>query len=137
MGHEHFALHTLHICFIVIQVYVFNPEVGACCEEKMLFSDKFSGADIDGNLDTAFFAHYQRKLFMVKGDDTYEAVGFNEYTDSTTTPLPRHNNTSIQYVDKWFNIWYDICEVSTMTEYTITTTENIQSSNSFQDPPGQ
>ena len=112
-----------------------NPRVGGCCEEKMLFRDKFPGTGLEGNLDAAFYAHYQDKLFLLKGDDTYEAVGFGQYSNTESTPLPRHNHTTVQYVDKWFNIWYDICEVSTTTEYAIRSeTESLQNSHLLRGP---
>ena len=99
----------------------------------MLFSDKFPNTNthaqeqqtqqqLNGYIDSAFYSHYRHKLYLLKGDDTYEGVGFSEY-ENNVTPLPRHNHTTLQYIDKWFNIWYDICEVSTTTEYVVQPTE--------------
>ena len=114
-------------------MYVFDPDVGGCCEQKMLFRDKFAGADHDGYVDTAYYSHHHRTLFILFGDEVYEGHGFG---DLQPVASPRHNHTSVLRKDKWFNIWYDICDVSVTTEYSIirtTTTEHLDNNHQTSD----
>ena len=93
----------------------------------MQFRDKFPGAEHDGYVDTAYFSHFHQSLFMLFGNEVYEGYGFGNLQP---VPTPRHNHTSVLHLDKWFNIWYDICDVSVTTEYAIihtTTTEHLES----------
>ncbi len=99
----------------------------------MQFQDKFpstsSEHQLNGFLDAAFFSHFRHTLYFVKGQDTFEGVGFSEY-HKDVSPMPRHNHTTVQFVDKWFNIWFDICEVSTTTEYVVQTSATHSESHS-------
>ena len=60
---------------------------------------------LPANLDAAYFSYTENTLFFFKGDDYWQNVAFDP-TKHSDAP-----ENSVVYKGKWYDKWYDICDI--------------------------
>ncbi|XP_014788131.1 matrix metalloproteinase-21 [Octopus bimaculoides] len=101
-------------------VYVYNPRgEGApsktgCCERISKITDEFPAAKgerpLEGNLDAVYYSYKKQSMYFLKGENVWRNSNFSRRQS------PRKN--TIRYEGKWYNHWYDICDVKSDTSAT-------------------
>ena len=81
---------------------------GGCAEEKRLFTELYpmrkdipQELELTGTVDTVYHAYRHLQTFFIKGEHVW--VNHCLYSPG------RHN--CLSYAGKWFDIWFDICDV--------------------------
>ncbi|GAB1603961.1 matrix metalloproteinase-21-like [Argonauta hians] len=99
------------------KVYVYNPRgEGApsktgCCERIVNIRDEFPAAEgqrpLPDNLDAVYYSYKKQSMYFIKGEDVWKNINFSRRQN------PRKN--TIRYEGKWYEHWYDICDVKSDT----------------------
>ncbi|XP_045190503.1 matrix metallopeptidase-21-like [Mercenaria mercenaria] len=94
-------------------VYVFDPKVPeesrGCCLRKNKIQDEFPASEgsqtLPDNIDAVYYSHIDESQFFIKDEDVWQNIAFH--------PRQKHTTNSVKYIGKWFDKWFDICDVTT------------------------
>lgn len=97
-------------------VYVFDPvappEERGCCVRKTSIQEEFPAASgqrpLPSHLDAVYYSYKDKMQYFFKGDDYWR----NKLYD----PRQRRTNNLVEYMGKWYDKWFDICDVQEMNE---------------------
>ncbi|KAK3595878.1 hypothetical protein CHS0354_014708 [Potamilus streckersoni] len=93
-------------------VYVFDPKLPkgerGCCERKRKLQDEFPAEEgsepLPDRLDVVFYSYKDQSVFFFKDEDVWQNVPFH--------PRQKQIKNSVKYLGKWYDKWFDICDVS-------------------------
>ncbi|XP_069139651.1 matrix metallopeptidase-21-like [Argopecten irradians] len=96
-------------------VYVYDPkepeETRGCCIRTVRFEDEFPTVEGDevltGNVDAVYYSYKNKTVYFIKDEHVWQNYLFH----------PRQKKqirNAIKYVGKWYEMWYDICDVRKM-----------------------
>lgn len=94
-------------------VYVFDPKVPessqGCCLRKGKIQDEFPAVvdskPLPDNIDAVYYSHVDESMFFIKDEDVWQNIAFH--------PRQKHLTNGLKYIGKWYDKWFDICDVTT------------------------
>lgn len=95
------------------QVYVFDPKVPessqGCCLRKGKIQEEFPAIEdsqpLPNNIDAVYYSHVDESMFFIKDEDVWQNIAFH--------PRQKHLTNGLKYIGKWYEKWFDICDVTT------------------------
>ena len=99
------------------QVYVFDPkepkETRGCCVRQNKLADEFPAAEgskpLPPNLDSVYYSYKDSSVYFIRDEEVWQNVLFH--------PRQKHVKNSVKYLGKWYEKWFDICDVTTHSTY--------------------
>lgn len=94
------------------KVYVYNPRgqgapsTTGCCERIVNIREEYPSVDdspLPDNLDAVYYSYKEKSMYFLKGEDVWKNVRFHRRQRNTVNEI-RHEG-------KWYDHWYDICDV--------------------------
>ncbi|KAL4232259.1 Matrix metallopeptidase 21 [Mactra antiquata] len=95
-------------------VYVYDPKVPkesqGCCVRTNKIVDEFPSVEdstepLPTNFDAVYYSYVDESMYFIKDEDVWKNVAFH--------PRQKHIKNGVKYIGKWFDIWFDICDVTT------------------------
>ena len=87
-------------------------ETKGCCVRKRLISEEFPAAEgeepLPSDLDSVYYSYNNQTVYFIKNEDVWQNVRFH--------PRQKTIRNEIKYVGKWYEQWFDICDVRNMHE---------------------
>ena len=98
---------------LIFQVYVFDPKGPAdtqtCCLRKLKIQEEFPAVEnsipLPDNLDAVYYSYDDDSMYFIKDEDVWKNVAFHK--------RQKHIKNGVLYMGKWFDKWFDICDVNT------------------------
>ena len=83
------------------------PEEKGCCVVKTTLQEEFPAAEgeqpLPAHLDAVYYSYRHKMQYFFKGEDYWR----NKLYD----PRQRRVRNSVEYMGKWYDKWFDICDV--------------------------
>lgn len=108
-------------------VYVYDPtdeddETKGCCVRIQKIWEEFPALEgekpIEGDLDAVYYSYNDTTVYFFKGEDVWKNELFH--------PRQKQIRNGIKYVGKWYDHWYDICEVRpTFSQFELPSYSNV------------
>lgn len=97
----------------MLQVYVYDPkgpeETQSCCLRKLKIQEEFPAVDnsrpLPDNLDAVYYSYDDDSMYFIKDEEVWKNVAFHK--------RQKHIKNGVMYIGKWFDKWFDICDVNT------------------------
>jgi len=97
---------------------VFDPkgptESQVCCLRTLKVQEEFPAIDgsipLPDNLDAVYYSYIDESMYFIKDEEVWKNVGFHI--------RQKHKKNAIKYIGKWFDLWFDICDVTTHSHST-------------------
>ncbi|WAR21721.1 MMP21-like protein [Mya arenaria] len=94
-------------------VYVYDPleaeDTRGCCVRKRKLQEEFPAVEgsepLPDNLDAVYYSHVNESMYFIKGEDVWQNVHFHV--------RQIHISNGVKYIGKWYEKWFDICDVTT------------------------
>ena len=101
----------------IFQVYIFDPkepkETKGCCVRQRTLREEFPAAEgskpLPDNLDSVYYSYKDSAMYFIRDEDVWQNVLFH--------PRQKHVKNSVKYLGKWYEKWFDICDVTTHSTY--------------------
>lgn len=82
------------------------PSTTGCCERIVNIREEYPSVDdspLPDNLDAVYYSYKEKSMYFLKGEDVWKNVRFHRRQRNTVNEI-RHEG-------KWYDHWYDICDV--------------------------
>lgn len=98
-------------------VYVFDPkepqETRGCCVRTRKITEEFPSPEGDKplpeNLDAVYYSYKDSAMYFIRDEEVWQNTLFH--------PRQKHVKNSVKYLGKWYEKWFDICDVTTHSTY--------------------
>ncbi|XP_041371054.1 matrix metalloproteinase-21-like [Gigantopelta aegis] len=95
-------------------VYVYDPkepeDTRGCCVRKRLVTEEYPALEgetpLPANLDAVYYSYKDKAMFFIKGEEYW--------INSLYHPKQKVIQNAIEYKGKWYEKWFDICDVTKM-----------------------
>ena len=98
-------------------MYVYDPKEPkdslGCCVRVTNLTDEFPPAvghrPLPANIDAVYYSYIDQAMYFIQGEDVWQNVLFH--------PRQKSVKNSVKYLGKWWDKWFDICDVTTHSTY--------------------
>ncbi|RUS90963.1 hypothetical protein EGW08_001267 [Elysia chlorotica] len=94
-------------------VYVYDPQGDGCCVAIAKLQDAFPAAEghrpLPAHLDSVYYSYQHKMQYFIKGDDYWRNKLFDTRQE--------YSHNSVEYMGKWYDNWFDICDVHGMARH--------------------